>query len=209
MMRFIVNQARKPTGLFGRLFARGMNVGHWPTIQWGLEHVDIGRADVILDVGCGGGKTIRHMAGLAQEGKVYGIDYSEASVAAAIGFNRKLIAAGRVDIRHGSVEALPFPGATFDLVTASETCYFWPDLVENLKGIRRVLKPGGRLLLINEAYQGPGLEKDNAMWAELGEFTIYGPDELRDFVTQAGYTTVHIDTHPARNWVTAIGVKEG
>jgi SAM-dependent methyltransferase len=207
MMRFIVNQARKPTGLFGRLFARGMNVGHWPTIQWGLEHVDIGRADVILDVGCGGGKTIRHMAGLAQEGKVYGIDYSEASVAAAIGFNRKLIAAGRVDIRHGSVEALPFPGATFDLVTASETCYFWPDLVENLKGIRRVLKPGGRLLLINEAYQGASGENRNAQWAELGGFTLYSPDEYGAFLTQAGYATVQIDTLPAKAWLSVVGVK--
>jgi SAM-dependent methyltransferase len=206
-MRFIVNQARKPTGAFGRLFARGMNVGHWPTIQWGLGHVDIGRADVILDVGCGGGKLIRHMAGLAQEGKVYGIDYSEASVAAASGFNRRLVAAGRVDIRHGSVASLPFPEATFDLVTAAETSYFWPDLVENLREIRRVLKPGGRLLLINEAYPDKNGETRNAQWAELGGFPLYSPDEFSAFLTQAGYATVQIDTLPAKAWLSVIGVK--
>jgi SAM-dependent methyltransferase len=207
-MRFIVNQARKPAGRFGRLFARGMNIGHWPVIQWGLEHVDIGRTDVILYVGCGGGKTIHHLAGLAQEGKVYGIDYSEASVAAATSVNRKTIGAGRVDIRHGSVASLPFPDAMFDLVTAAETYYFWPDLVENLREIHRVLKPGGRLLLINEAYRGASQEKENARWAELGGFTIHSPDELRDFLIQAGYFTVQIDTLPAKNWLAAIGVKK-
>jgi SAM-dependent methyltransferase len=206
-MKFIVNQARKPTGSFGRLFARGMNVGHWPVIHWGLEHVEIGKKDVILDVGCGGGKTIRHMAGLAQEGKVYGIDYAGASVAAATGFNRKYIAAGRVDIQHGSVASLPFPDATFDLVTAAETCYFWPDLVENLREIRRVLKPGGRLLLINEAYQDTSVENRNAQWAELGGFTLYAPDEYGAFLTQAGYAMVQIDTLPAKAWLSVIGKK--
>jgi SAM-dependent methyltransferase len=206
-MRFIVNQARKPTGRFGRLFARGMNIGHWPVIQWGLEHVDIRRTDVILDVGCGGGKTIRHLARLAQEGKVYGIDYSQASVAAATSVNRRYIDAGRVDIQHGSVASLPFPDATFDLVTAAETCYFWPDLVENLREIRRVLKPGGRLILINEAYRDKGGENRNAKWAELGGFTIYSPDEYDAFLSQAGYASVQIDTLPAKTWLSVVGVK--
>jgi SAM-dependent methyltransferase len=207
LIRFIVNQARKPTGAFGKLFARGMNVAHWPAIQWGLEHVDIERADVILDVGCGGGKTIRHMAGLAQDGKVYGIDYSEASVAAATRFNRRLIAAGRVDIRHGSVASLPFPDAMFDVVTAAETSYFWPDLVENLREIRRVLKPGGRLLLINEAYQDASLKNMNMQWAKVGGFTIYSPDEYGAFFTQAGFAGIQIDTLPAKTWLSVVGVK--
>ncbi len=206
-MKFIVNQARKPTGAFGRLFARVMNAGHWPIIQWGLDHVEIGRADVLLDIGCGGGKTVRHLAGLAQDGKGYGIDYSEASVATATGVNRRLIAAGRVDIRHGSVASLPFPDGMFDLATAAETCYFWPDLVENLREIRRVLKPGGRLLLINEAYRDANAKSSNTQWAELGGFTLYAPDEYSAFLTQAGYASVQTDTLPVKAWLSVIGVK--
>jgi ubiquinone/menaquinone biosynthesis C-methylase UbiE len=138
---------------------------------------------------------------------VYGIDYSEASVAAATGFNRRLIAAGRVDIRHGPVASLPFPDAMFDLVTAAETCYFWPDPVENLREIRRVLKPGGRLLLINEAYRDASLRNMNTKWAEVGGFTIYTPDEYGNFLTQAGFSSIRTDTLPAKTWLSVVGVK--
>jgi len=63
----------------------------------------------------------------------------------ATSVNQRYINTGRVEILRASVESLPFSDDMFDLVTAVETYYFWPDLVENLKEIRRVLKPGGAL----------------------------------------------------------------
>ena len=53
--------------------------------------------------------------------------------------NKKLIEAGRAEIHQASVSKLPFPNDQFDLVTAVETQYYWPDLVNDMREILRVL----------------------------------------------------------------------
>ena len=205
---YIAGQARKPTGKFGTLFARSMNSGHGPLTQWGLSHVDIDPTDYILDIGCGGGNTVNRLAGIASHGKVYGIDYSEVSVTVATRVNKKYIDREIVEIIQASVENLPFPGETFDLVTAVETCYFWPDLAENLKEIHRVLKTGGSLLLINEAYGDDRFETRNSKWAKAGDFNLFSPEELVKFLEEAGYSSIQTDVISAKNWLTATGIKE-
>ena len=119
----MVDQVRKPKGRFGRLMARGMNVGHAKMAAWGLTHVSINSTDVILDVGCGGGGNVHRFAKMIKEGKVYGIDYSEVSIEVSRKVNRKFIEAGRVKIHHASVSSLPFENNTFNLVTGF---YFVP-----------------------------------------------------------------------------------
>ena len=108
----------------------------------------------VLDIGCGGGRTVHELANLAPGGKVIGLDYSATSVAASRDFNAKEIEAGRVRIELGSVAALPFADGTFDIVTAVETHYYWPDLAANVREILRVLKPGGTCAIIAETYRG-------------------------------------------------------
>ena len=192
--------------MFGRLMARGMNYGH-KVAGWGLSHLSINKDDTILDVGCGGGKTVNTIAKITTEGKVYGIDYSEDCVIVASKINKKLIDAGRVEILHASVESLPFPNDFFDLVTAVETYYFWPDLINNLKEIRRVLKPGRSVVLINEAYRYDKFKKRNAKWAKLGDFTYHLPEEFRKFLRDAGYSSVEIDVLESKNWIAVRGTK--
>ena len=109
IMSKVLRQCRKPTGWLGRIVVRGMNMGHSEMTNWGLGHISIRKNDTILDVGCGGGGTIRKLARIATEGKVHGIDYSEESVRISTKTNRGLIEAGRVKIRHGSVSSLPYP----------------------------------------------------------------------------------------------------
>ena len=53
-----------------------MNQHHAKLTLWGLTKVTVGSDFEILDVGCGGGKTLSRLAKLAPQGKVYGIDYS-------------------------------------------------------------------------------------------------------------------------------------
>src|SRR5690242_1862280 len=112
------NPCQKPTGWLGRIILRLMNSQHSRVTDWGLSHISIERNITILDIGCGGGRTIHKLATLTPEGKVYGVDYSKDAVAFARKTNRHWIGQSRVEIQEGSVSRLPFPENTFDLVTA-------------------------------------------------------------------------------------------
>src|ERR1700759_5622545 len=100
-------QCRKPSSRAGRAVLHRMNLSHAELTTWALTHVQIGAAYTMLDVGCGGGRTIERLAVAAPEGKVYGIDYSDESVAVARETNRAEIERGRVDIQQGTVSRLP------------------------------------------------------------------------------------------------------
>jgi len=208
LMEKMIKQCRKPTGTFGRVMARSMNYGHSKVTRWGLSHVSINKDYTILDIGCGGGKTVNTLAKTATEGRIYGIDYSEDSVLVASKTNKKFIDAEQVKILHASIESLPFPNDLFDLVTAVESYYFWPDLINNLKEIRRVLKPGGSVILINEMCRDERFEKRNAKWARMGDFTYHLPEEFREFLRDAVYSSIQIDVLENKNWITAIGTKK-
>src|SRR5438477_5843418 len=134
-------QCRKPSDRAGRAVLQRMNVSHAELTAWGLSHVAMRDDFTILDVGCGGGRTIDRLASIATKGKVFGVDYSEESVATARETNARWIEQGRVDIQLGTVSRLPFTDGTFDLVTAVETHYYWPDLPRDVREVFRVLKP--------------------------------------------------------------------
>ena len=156
------SQYRCPTGVSGRKVAANMNKGHWDLTTWGLKHVSINSDSVILDVGCGGGKTISRLARRAVQGKVYGIDHSADMVDYSRQVNKKLIAANRVEIMQGSVEKTGFNDEFFDFVTAIETYYFWPNLAEAFEEIKRILKKEGCLLIISEMIKDGVYEVENA-----------------------------------------------
>src|SRR5689334_1589660 len=145
---WLLQQLRKPSGPIGRRVVRVMNRSHSTLTDWALRKLTVPKNARILDIGCGGGGMVRKFAALAPDGKVVGLDYSAASVAVARETNAEEIEAGRVRIEEGSVDALPFSDRIFDIVTAVETHYYWPNLPANLREILRVLRPGGTCALI-------------------------------------------------------------
>ena len=122
------NQCQKPAGLLGKFVLWNMNSRHGKVTDWGLSHVSIDKGATVLDVGCGGGKTITKLAAMATEGKVYGVDHSSDAVNMARKINQELIARGRVEVQAGSVSHLPFAYDMFDVMTAVETHFWWPIL---------------------------------------------------------------------------------
>ena len=96
-------------------------------------------------------------------GVVKGVDYSPVSVEKAKKVNEDAILNGRCVILQGNVADLIFAAEQFDLVTAFETVYFWPDLLQSFREVHRVLKPGGMFLICNEC--GGDNEKDEN-WTE-------------------------------------------
>ena len=204
---YFVRQCRKPTGWLGRFLAWTMNRSHFGLTSWGLEHVPVGRENVVLDVGCGGGRTVQRLAGMADLGKVHGVDYSGACVAASKNWNRSAIDSGRVEIQQASVSRLPFAGDMFDLVTAVETHYYWPDRAGDLREILRVLKPGGRVLLIAEAYRGRTLNFAYQFAMKLIGGDLLSPEEHRDLLGAAGYTEIEVLLEKRKGWLCASGRK--
>ena len=207
-MEKMVKQCRKPTGLFGRFVGMGMNRGHSRIRRWGLSHISIKPNAYILDVGCGGGKAVQELARISSSWKVCGIDYSDQMVQLARKINKTFVENGHVKILHGSVSSLPFSDGMFDLVTAFEAYYFWPNLIDDLKEIKRVLKTGGTLLIANEVYKHEKFEKRNLKWAKWGDMMLHTPEEYRGFLIEAGYITIEIDDVPEKNWIAAIAKKE-
>jgi ubiquinone/menaquinone biosynthesis C-methylase UbiE len=186
-----------------------MNKSHSKLTDWGLGHISIQPQYTILDIGCGGGRTVSKLAVLATQGKVFGVDYSEASVEASSKTNALSISAGRVEIHQGSVSALPFPDNTFDLITAVETHFWWPDLPSDLREVLRVSKPGGTLILIAEVYKGANtpvarlLEQQSA---RVG-LQLLTADEHRQLLANAGYSDVQVILKDGTAWICAIGKK--
>ena len=141
-MSFFEN-TRKPVGLGGKIMVAMMNIGHSAMAAWGLHFLQPAPDAMVLDCGCGGGANIKTLLKRCPKGKVQGIDYSAVSVEKTRKVNAGAIAAGRCAVQQASVAELPFDAERFDVVTAFETVYFWPELAQNFREVYRVLKPGG------------------------------------------------------------------
>ena len=205
-----ISQCQKPSGLLGRFTLWRMNKSHSKLTDWGLTHLSVQPQFTILDIGCGGGRTVSKLAALATQGKVYGVDYSEDSTSVSRKINTAFIAEGRVEIQQASVSQLPFTDNTFDLVTAVETHFWWPNLGDDLREVFRVTRPGGQLAIIAEVYKGAPalvsrLVEQSAAQTGIRMFT---PGEHRDLLATAGYTDIQIETQPAKGWITVTGKKD-
>lgn len=204
----LVENAEKPQGFWGRLMIRSMNKGHSELTDWALSHIEIKRNHTLLDVGCGGGKTVAKLSNMIGNGKVYGIDYSELCVKKSEKLNEKNILCGKTKILKASVSELPFEDNTFDFVTAVETYYFWSDKLNDLKEIRRTLKSDGKLLLVFEMLK---TEDEPDKWEQV-EKTVnikaVTEEEIRDILLHAGYENIRTYTKSGTSWLCAVAEKE-
>lgn len=194
MMGFFDNM-RKPKGKLGSIQLKSMNKEHTPVSLWGLKHLNIQPDDIILDVGCGGGMNINRMSKEAK--KVYGVDYSIESVNVSREVNRQEIYDGKVEVIKGDVQKLPFEDNTFDIVTAFETVYFWPNIEQCFGEVKRVLKPGG-IFLIGMESNG----SDNFVMKiseKLIDMTVYNDEELTGFLKNNDYSEITVYLRDRKN----------
>lgn len=198
--RNLYENARRPTGEAGRALLEHMNGGvHALLAEWALERVEVPDDACVLDVGCGGGANLaRHLA-RSPRGHVVGLDYSEVSVTTSRKVNAEAIAAGRCEVVRGDVGALPFPDASFDLASAFETVYFWPDVRMGFAQIARVLRPRGRLMVVNET-DGESAHGERFEGSE-GLLAIYPASELERLARAAGFEDVRCEVHPQTHWL--------
>lgn len=107
-----------------------------------------------LDVGCGAGHMVCELAAeVGPAGHVTGIDASADAVAACVARVACDGLAHIVDIRQCDAAMLDFADASFDFVTASQSYCYVPDIAGAMREAARVLRPGGRLLLLDTDWE--------------------------------------------------------
>ena len=198
----LIINARKPVGELGQQILDRMNESHEMVAQWGVTHLDIKKDSKILDMGCGGGRNVQRFSQIiSDEGRVVGIDYSEVSVEKSFELNKEAIERGIVNVLHGSVSEMPFYDGTFDIVTGFETIYFWPDLINDLREVNRVLKKGGIVFFCNEAvYREGEMEKYDEL-VELLDMKIYPEEVLKESLEIAGFGDFKSYVNDENNWI--------
>ena len=183
------SQCARPEGFLGRCMLRFMNFGHAPLTNWGLDHVAFHEGMTMLDIGCGGGATLKRLLKRSPDGKVYGIDISAESVAKAKNVNKRVLGS-QVFVEQGSADSLPWEKQKFDVVTAVETVYFWPNLPKCFQEVKRVLKPGGQFAIMLEVIEGDSVWKNvvEGMTKNMLEQAGFGDVEV--FRKKTSYATI-------------------
>ena len=177
-----------------------MNCCHAPLTNWGLGLVNIQDGWTMLDIGCGGGATLQRLLKRSKNGVAYGIDISEESVAKAKKVNADVLDK-KVFVTQGSAEKLPYEDGMFDLVTAVETVYFWPNLPGCLQEVRRVLKPCGKFAILVEVVDS------DSKWTNVVEgMTAYSPEQLQHLLDEAGF--IHTEMYRKKpSYATILGMR--
>lgn len=184
-----ITQCKKPHGKEGVDTIKNMNRNHEPISEFAFECIDVGKNDRILDIGCGGGVNIEKFLKLTAN-NVDGLDYSEVSVKESIKRNQKAIDDKKCRIIQADVSDMPIDDGTYDLVSAFETIYFWPDIVNTFREVSRIIKPNGQFMI---AQGTDGNHPDDEKWLNSVEgMALYTAPELEKYLLDAGFNGVEI-----------------
>lgn len=125
-------------------------------IAWAISHLDIAPGDRLLEVGCGRGVAMAEIAPLLTNDHITGLDRSGSAVASAGERNNAAIAAGKAAIVQCALADWAGSGQPFDKIFAINVNLFWLEAARELKLIRTLLAPEGRLLLF---FEPPGADQ--------------------------------------------------
>lgn len=188
-----ITQCMKPHGEEGYETIENMNENHQEISEYAFECLEVGKNDRILDIGCGGGVNIEKFLKLTSN-SVDGLDYSEVSVAASIRQNQDAVDNERCKIMQADVCDMPIDDESYDLASAFETVYFWPEIRETFKEVARIIKPGGQFMI---ALGTDGNHPDDEKWlATVEGMSVYTPEELEEYLLDAGFRSVKSSVKP-------------
>lgn len=200
------DNCRCPKGEEGRKVIEEMDRHHEPLIAWALSMLPPVRPGRILDIGCGGGVIIEKMSAMHPDAQMNGVDISMESVRATSRRNARLIEEGRLKVDIGSVSDLPYEKEHFDLITAVETYYFWPELESDVKAAASRLRQGGTMMIAAETYVRPDLEEQNARYTREFGVRIVSNEYMIEIMENAGMDS-RFEVKEDKGWVVFIGGK--
>ena len=182
---FFSQQARKPSGFFGRfVMSKIFDKGNANLNRFVLELMAVNKDDIILEIGFGTGLLIYQMAKKLDDGFVEGIDFSATMLSIAYRNTRKNIAEGKVNLVEGNFDETSYESNRFDKICTVNTIYFWPDPEKTVKKIVDILKPGGIFIT---AFEDSDQLKGRQLSNEV--FHLYSTTEVKDLFMKAGFST--------------------
>jgi ubiquinone/menaquinone biosynthesis C-methylase UbiE len=136
---------------------------------------------VVLDLGCGAGHASFAVAPHAASVIAYDLTAQMLAVVKREAASRKL---RNITTVQGMAEELPFPDARFDIVITRTSAHHWHNVLAALRQARRVLKPGGRMLMIDTAGGDTPLLDTHLQAVEI----LRDPSHIRDYTTEEWLT---------------------
>ncbi len=169
-----------------------------------LAALELSHGESILDAGCGTGLLLEQEAlAVGPEGRAEGVDFSEAMLAYA---RRRCGGIEQVNLQQGSIETLPFDEASFDALSCTQTLLYVKDLDKALAEFYRLLRPGGRIAIIETDWSGAIINSlDQSVTRKI--FDSWGgavinpnlPRRLRPILRKFGFDAVRVEAIPLLN----------
>jgi ubiquinone/menaquinone biosynthesis C-methylase UbiE len=198
VVRNFNSQFAHPKGWVGRLVGMILALKNRERNAWTISMLDIQPSDQVLEIELGPGRAIQKVAELTLNGFVAGIDLSYVMVEQASKRNSAAIRSGRVLLQQGGESPLPFEDNKFNKVFAVNSMQFWSNPMDGLQEVRRVLKPGGRVVITIQP-----------MWAKTEEEVQIVAEKLMFQLKQVGFKQVRLETRQIKpiTVVSGIGTK--
>jgi ubiquinone/menaquinone biosynthesis C-methylase UbiE len=190
MMQQVAGQLRRPEGEMGKQIGERMNEGNRFMNLEAIKALEVAAGDHVLEIGMGNGAYVTMITSAAEGVRYTGCDFSETMIAEAEARNKELIDAGIASFILTEAKSLPFPDRHFDKVVTVNTVYFWEDPAAELAEIKRVLQPGGRLVM--------GIRPEWCMkslpFTAYG-FTMYSAKAIRTLLEENGFKVADVAEH--------------
>lgn len=180
-------KARRPSGMQAQSTYRDP-LYHHPNFSVVLDELGLEKKDYLLEVGCGGGAFLKEA--LQSGCRAAAVDHSPDMVQAVHELNRDKILEGRLVVLEANASSLPFINDTFTCAAMTGVLGLLSDPVKALAEIRRVLMPGGRLVVSGS---DPELKGTPAAPEPIASrMNFFDEEELEELARKAGFEDVKV-----------------
>ncbi len=182
-LKSIARQLACPEGEHGIKTGEMMHASNIGMTSAAIDALNLQNDGIILEIGHGNGAHIEHLLKQANDIRYFGADISETMIAAAKRINLAYIESGQVSFQLTNGQTLPYADASFDGIFTVNTIYFWQNPNAYLLEIKRVLKPGGKLVLCfaDKTFM------EKLPFTPYG-FTLYGQEKVQQLLAESGFT---------------------
>lgn len=184
MLKAIAQQLERPSGLFGKIVSKGMDMRNRKFYQRIIAELDIQKGDKVFEIGYGPGLGINLLAQSRPGCLIDGIDFSELMVQMATKRNQEFIDKGMVSLKYGDLLTAEFGNERYDKIFCVNVIYFWKDLNPVFTKIYSMLNNGGTF----------GIFMTSARELKAGKFPEnfhkYSVEEVESALREAGFQQV-------------------